>query len=240
MLVSVVIPAYNEEKYLGETLSRLNEQEHHGFDFEVIVANAQSTDKTIEIAEKYGARVVSVPKINPAAARQLAIEQSHGEIICCIDADTLVPQNHLSCVVEEFNRDSAAVGLTGIIEGSGGNFFVNFIYKWMNTLFSRLNFLLGKTGFQGQSFAFRKSAFLKINGFNTNLHTGEDFDLGCRMSKIGKIKLVPKTFGISSTRRLKEGPLKTISRGFISYLRVVWKLPIGKKKTETESFPAIR
>lgn len=240
MLVSVVIPAYNEEKYLGETLKHLREQVHSDFDFEVLVADAQSTDKTVEVAKKYGAKVVSVPKINPATARQLAIEQSHGEIICCIDADTLVPKNHLVTVVEEFARDSAAVGLTGIIEGLGGNRLVNFIYKWMNTLFSRLNFLLGKTGFQGQSFAFRKSAFVKINGFNTSFSTGEDFDLGCRMSKVGKIKLVPKTFGISSTRRLKEGPLKTISRGFISYLRVVWKLPIGKKKTETESFPAIR
>lgn len=240
MLVSIIIPAYNEEKYLGLTLKRLNEQLHPNFDFEVLVANAQSSDKTIEIAEKYGAKILSVPKINPATARQLAIEKAQGEIVCCIDADTLVPKNHLANIVEEFEKDQETVGLTGIIEGSGENKLVNFVYKWGNTLFSKLNFLLGKTGFQGQSFAFRKSAFQKIGGFNTQLHTGEDFDLGCRMSKIGKIKLIPKTFGISSTRRLKEGPLKTISRGFISYLRVVWKLPIGKKKTETESFPAIR
>lgn len=240
MLVSVVIPAFNEEKYLGETLKRLNKQEHYGFDFEVIVADAHSTDKTVEIAKKYGAKIVSVPKINPATARQLAVKKSSGEIICCIDADTLVPKNHLSTIIEEFTKDPKAVGLTGIIEGSGGNRLVNFVYKWGNTFFSRLNFLLGKTGFQGQSFAFRKSAFLKIGGFNTSLHTGEDFDLGCRMSKVGKIKFVPKTFGISSTRRIKEGPVKTISRGFLSYLAVVWKLPIGKKKMESESFPAIR
>lgn len=239
MLVSVVIPAYNEEKYLAKTLGSLQNQVHPDFDYEVIVANGQSTDRTVEIAKQYGARVINVPKVNPATARQKGVETAQGEIIACIDADTLVPPNHLQMLVREFSQDPTAVGLTGIIEGWGGSPWQNFIYKWANTFFCKLNFLLGRYGFQGQSFAFKKSAFLEIGGFNTQLHTGEDFDLACRMSKVGKIKLVPKTFGISSVRRIKEGPLKTISRGFLSYLRVVWKIPF-KKPREKESFPAIR
>ncbi|MFH0863585.1 MAG: glycosyltransferase [Candidatus Gottesmanbacteria bacterium] len=239
MLVSVVIPAYNEEKYLAKTLASLTSQNHPNFDFEIIVANAESTDKTAEIAKNYSVKVIKVPKINPATARQKGIEASQGDIIACVDADTLVPSGHLQTIVDEFNRDPKTVGLTGIIEGWGGPFWQNFIYKWINTIFCKFNFILGAYGFQGQSFAFRKSAFLKIGGFNTQLHTGEDFDLGQRMSKVGSIKLIPKTFGISSIRRIKEGPIKTISRGFLSYLKVVWKIPI-KRKLEKESFPAIR
>lgn len=239
MLVSVIIPAYNEEKYLPKTLKALQNQLHPNFDYEIIVADAQSTDKTAEIASQFGAKVLSVPKINPAFARHKGVEAAGGEIIACVDADTPVPKDHLATVVSEFAKDPEAVGLTGIIEGWGGPFWQNFIYKWANTLFCKLNFLLGRYGFQGQSFAFRKSAFERIGGFNTKLHTGEDFDLGYRLSKIGKIKLIPKTFGISSIRRVKEGPLKTVSRGFLSYLRVVWKFPFGKK-SEKEAFPAIR
>ncbi len=239
MFVSVIIPAYNEEKYLPKALTALQSQLHPDFDYEVIVANARSTDKTKEVAQQYGARVLDVPKINPATARQKGVEASQGEIIACVDADTTVPKNHLQTLVKEFNEDPFCVGLTGIIEGWGGNFLVNFIYKWINTLFCKLNFLLGRFSFQGQSFAFRKSAFTRIGGFNTQLHTGEDFDLANRMAKVGKIKLVPKVFGVSSVRRIKEGPIKTISRGFLSYLRVVWKLPFGKPR-EKESFPSIR
>lgn len=239
MLVSVVIPAFNEEKYLPSTLASLQAQNHPDFDYEVIVVNSESTDKTAQVAEKYGVRVLNIPKRTPAFARQKGTEAAQGEIICCLDADTIVPQNHLLTIVSEFKKDPPVVGLTGIIQGWGGSFWQNFLYKWVNTLFSRLSFFLGKPGFQGQSFAFRKSAFMAIGGFRTDLHTGEDFDLGYRLSKIGKIKFVPKVFGISSLRRTKEGLSKTISRGFFSYLRVVWRFPFGKPQ-EKEPFPAVR
>lgn len=239
MLVSVIIPAYNEEKYLPATLQSIKSQQPEDFDYEVIVADAQSTDQTAQVGKDFGAKVISVPKLNPATARQKAVEQSKGEIICCVDADTQIPKNFLKLIAKEFRNDPQAVALTGIIEGLGRNPLFNFIYKWGNTFFSKLNFLLGRPGLQGQSFAFRKTAFKKIGGFNTSLHTGEDFDLGIRFSKIGKVKLTPYTFGFSSTRRFQEGPAKAISRGFFSYLKVVWKIPFYKK-FETEEVPAIR
>lgn len=238
MLVSVVIPAYNEEKYLPKTLESLQNQPHPDFDFEVIVVDSGSTDKTGEVAKKYGARVLRTIKKNPAFARQKGVEQAQGEIIVCVDADTTVPKDHFLAVVSEFKKDPSLVGLTGVIDGWGGPFWQNFFYKWINTIFFQLNYLLGRPGFQGQSFAFKKSAFLKIGGFKTDIYTGEDFDLGFRMSKIGKIKFLARVMGISSLRRIKEGLSKTVSRGFLSYLRVIWKLPFTKK--EKEPFPAIR
>jgi len=239
MLVSVVIPAYNEEKYLPKTLGSLQNQPHPDFDFEVIVVDSGSTDKTSEVAKKYGVKVLQTVKKTPAFARQKGVEVADGEIIICLDADTLAPNNHLQTVVAEFKKDAKIVGLTGIIDGWGGNCYQNFAYKWANTIFFKINYLLGRSGFQGQSFAFKKEVFFKIGGFRTEIHTGEDFDLGLRMAKIGKIKFVPKSFGISSLRRTKEGLTKTISRGFLSYLRVVWRFPFGKT-SEKEEFPAIR
>ncbi|MBI5464989.1 glycosyltransferase family 2 protein [Candidatus Gottesmanbacteria bacterium] len=239
MLVSVVIPAYNEEKYLPKTLESLKDQAHSDFDYEVIVVDSQSRDKTTEVAQRYGAQVLSIPKKTPAFARQKGVEQAKGEIIICLDADTLAPKDLLRTVIFEFKKDPNLVGLTGIIDGWGGALWQNFLYKWVNALFAKLNYFLGRPGFQGQSFAFRKEAFLKIGGFRTELHTGEDFDLGIRMAKIGKVKFLLKTFGVSSLRRTKEGLSKTVSRGFLSYLRVVWRLPFGKPQ-EKKPFPAIR
>jgi cellulose synthase/poly-beta-1,6-N-acetylglucosamine synthase-like glycosyltransferase len=142
-------------------------------------------------------------------------------------------------VVSEFEKDDALVGLTGFIDAWGGNFLQRLAYKWSNILFITLSFALGKPGFQGQSFAFRKSAFMKIGGFKTYVHTCEDMDLGYRMSKVGRVKLLFKILGVSSIRRINNEPLlKAVSRGFLSYLRLLWGLPITQK--EKEPFPAIR
>lgn len=238
MFVSIVIPAYNEEKYLDKTLESLVNQPHPNFDYEIIVVDSASTDKTAEIARGYGVKVLSVPKKTPAFARQKGAEAARGEIIVCVDADTRVPPNHLKTVVSEFKKEPNLVGLTGIIDGWGAPFWQNFVFKWANTLFFTLNYLLGRHSFQGQSFAFKKEAFTKIGGFRVELHTGEDFDLGIRLAKVGRVKFLFKTVGITSLRRTKEGISKALNRGFLSYLRVVWRLPV--KSREKEPFPAIR
>jgi glycosyltransferase involved in cell wall biosynthesis len=239
MLVSIVIPAYNEEKYLPKTLESLRDQAHPDFDYEIIVVDARSTDKTVEVAKKYGVRVLETEKKTPAFARQKGVEAARGEIIVCIDADTLAPKDYLINVVSEFKKDPRLVGLTGVIEGYGGKPWDRLAYKLACNLFVKSSFLLDKPGFQGQSFAFKKSAFLKIGGFKTELYTGEDFDLGYRMAKIGEVRFLPQVVGISSVRRMKKGNLiKSISRGLFSYLRLFWHLPLPKK--EKEAFPAIR
>lgn len=239
MLISVVIPAFNEEKYLPETLRSVFSQTHPHFDFEVIVVDdARSTDKTSEIAKKFGAKVIRGDFFSPALAREEGTRRAEGEIVCCLDADTIMPKNHLIMVLDEFKKDPQLAGLTGLVKGWGKNQWQNFLYHFSTSIFILASFLLKKPVFGGQSFAFRKSAFLKINGFRKDIYTGEDLDLGYRMAKIGKVKLLAKIFGVSSVRRIREGILPTVSRGFLSYLAVVWNFPFLDKAKEP--FPAIR
>lgn len=238
MLISIVIPAYNEESYLPKTLKSLQGQVPNDFSHEIIVVDACSEDKTAEVANSFEASVLKVERKSVAFARQKGVEKAKGEIVVCIDADTIVPQDLLKTITSEYKKADDLVGLTGIVDGWGGNFLQRFFYKWVSAAFIGISFLLGKPGFQGQSFSFRKEAFLKIGGFNTRLYTGEDLDLGNRLSKIGKIKFLPKVVGVSSLRRFKEGVFKTVGRGFLSYLAVVWKIRLGHK--EKEPFPAIR
>lgn len=239
MLISVVIPAYNEEKYLAKTLESVYAQSHPDFEFEVIVVDADSTDKTAEIGKRYGARVIKVEKRTPGFGRQKGIEAAGGEIVVCLDADTLAPKDLLKNIVLEFNNDASLVGITGIIKGYGGSFHQRLIYGLGNEIFARVSLLLGKPGLHGQSFAVKKTAFMKIGGFRTEIYSNEDTDLGCRLSKIGKVKILTKVVGISSIRRMKENLIASSARSIFSYLRVIWGLPFRGKK-EKEPFPTIR
>lgn len=240
MLVSVVIPAYNEEKYLAATLQSVKNQTHFDFDYEVIVADAQSTDQTAQIAKNFGAKVINVPKLNPAIARQKAVEQTQGEIIFCLDADTTLPKDHLQKIIEIFKKEPKTVAITGLISGQSPSFLANFLYLFATSLFTYGSFLLGKPVLQGQSFAFRKKAFDTVGGFNCQLGFAEDLELAQRLSKVGKVKLLPRILGFSSVRRLQEGSFVPMKRTVFAYLLIAWNIKLSKSYQLPSSFPNIR
>ena len=89
--ISVVIPALNEEKFLPVLLESLKNQTFK--DYEVIVADAGSKDKTLEIAHSYGARVV--PGGMPGPGRNRGAEVATGEFLFFFDSDVLLPNDFL-------------------------------------------------------------------------------------------------------------------------------------------------
>lgn len=92
--VSVVIPAYNEERYLAACLTSLQKQTLKNF--ETIVVDNNSTDKTAEIARRFGAKVVKELKQGIIPARERGFREAKAEIIARTDADTIVaPYNKL-------------------------------------------------------------------------------------------------------------------------------------------------
>ncbi|MDI6892000.1 MAG: glycosyltransferase [Actinomycetota bacterium] len=104
--ISLVIPAYNEEKYLGRTLASVlgavefYERERGG-DVEVIVVDNNSTDKTAEVARRFGVRITPFKAKNQmAAVRNAGVKLAQGEILTFLDADSLVSKNVFVCVDE--------------------------------------------------------------------------------------------------------------------------------------------
>lgn len=87
--VSVIIPAYNTAAYLAETIESVLQQTYR--DFEVIVVDDGSSDNTAEVARSFAPPVTVLTKANggPAAARNLAIQNSTGEFIAFLDSDDL-------------------------------------------------------------------------------------------------------------------------------------------------------
>src|ERR1051326_3621040 len=114
MKFSVIIPAFNEEKYLPRLLASIETARTNylgGRDqIEVIVANNDSTDATAEVATAHGARVVHVAKRRIAAARNGGARVARGEMVCFIDADSAVhPQT--------FNAIDTAIDRKSVVEG---------------------------------------------------------------------------------------------------------------------------
>src|SRR6266850_1965290 len=88
-MISVVIPAYNEEKYIENTLKNLPEE------VEIIVVCDACTDKTMSIAEKY-AKTYAIKEKNVSKARNYGGSKSKGDIIIFLDADTQISRNFIN------------------------------------------------------------------------------------------------------------------------------------------------
>jgi glycosyltransferase involved in cell wall biosynthesis len=101
VLLSVIVPAFNEELYLPQSLSSL-QRAAAGCEcsVELIVVDNASTDRTAEIARASGARVVCEPVHNVARVRNAGAAAAYGEVLVFVDADTIVPPEFLDRVHE--------------------------------------------------------------------------------------------------------------------------------------------
>jgi len=205
MKVSVIIPAFNEEKYIGKTLESVNSLEKDNLNIEVLVVDAHSKDKTAEIAESYGAKIISEPHKGIGFARQQGLKHAQGEIVAFTDADTVVPKNWLKRHIEVLQKGNNvfSYGTFRVIDGKFPYFhYINYLQPRILWL---MHYLFGKEIAAGQNLAFWREKALSIGGFNDQLKVMEDIDLAVRMSKIGKTVFIPDLVVYSSGRRSLEG-----------------------------------
>ncbi len=206
--ISVVIPALNEEKYLTRSLSSLRKQDYPREKFETIVADNDSTDATAAIADNYGAKVVRVSEKGVAAVRQAGSEVARGEIIAGTDADTQLPDSWLSTINTTFQKNSEVVALTGGAHFDSKSLLNRVLAEYFFPLLMNAMFLVGKKALNGFNFAVRADAFREVGGFNKNLISAEDVDLGMRLAKMGKVVFVPNLMVLTSSRRIDAGRMK--------------------------------
>lgn len=218
--ISVVIPALNEEELLGACLESLRAQECD-FPFEIIVVDNSSTDATPAIARQYGARVIQEPTPGIARARAAGFAAARGSIIASTDADTVLPPYWLARIREQFLVNPDAVGIGGIWEYVDGPAAMRLA---VNKVVNRLMPLIIRTApwlwsFSGFNFAVRKKAYEACGGFNLDLRYGEDWDLGKRLRRVGRViadlDLMVKTSGMAFVK----DPLGI--RAFLNYASLV-------------------
>ena len=232
-LVSVVIPAYNEENYLPACLESIKRQDYAG-EYEVIVVDNASTDNTAQIARDWGAKVVYESKRSPACARQKGVEVATGKIIAFIDADTQAPAHWLSTIVWRFLCEPEMVSVSGpYAYCDAGKFskISSYIGNFFNIVTDQLfRKVFGKGGaIWGCNFAVRRSALLEVGGFDTSIKFyGEEYELSLRLKKAGKGCIMPRLFVLTSARRLKRiGVVNQYWNWMVDYFSVLfWYTPI--------------
>lgn len=218
MKLSVVIPAHNEEEFLPACLKSLKEQEFRE-KFEIIVVDNNSSDKTAHIAKKYGAKVYQESKKGVSFARQKGILQAKSDIIVSTDADCTFPKDWLSNIYQSFNNDSNNMAVFGPFQYENkpkwGRLYSSLLFRAVEYFY----FFRGKSFYVGASnFAYRKSAWTGVGGFNLALAQGSDeHNLLKRLGSMGHISFLKQNKVFTSSRRLKKGLIYSLFISLIGY-----------------------
>lgn len=218
--ISVIIPTLNEERYLPSCIKSVLNQTLTRDEYEIIVADSHSSDKTREIAKRYADHVLDLPREGAGAARNAGAKIAGGEILLFLDADTIICKNFLEEVLKNCDENQI-VGGTCDIYPSDGTPFGNAFFKLINMIY-KLVFLLGKPHAQTKCCFYKRKAFVKLGGFNENLIVTEDQEMAWRAAKIGKILYLKTTAAYSSMRREKTlGYVKTVFQWLKNYVSVL-------------------
>ncbi len=230
-LISVIIAAFNEEKYLPKCLTAITTQDFSKDDYEIIVVDNNSTDKTAEIAKSFGARVVQESRQGNTFAVKRGLDSATGEIIANTDADTVVFPDWLSTIKKIF-EDKNVVAATGSAYVKTGNQFFDYVSRKTFDAFIGFNFLIGKPHITGFNMIIRKKTYDEIGGINEKFTMSPDVDLGLRLGKRGSVVFSTKLKALTSFRRWQETPLEAFWTYCKGYLWAIWfrKPPPAEQK----------
>lgn len=203
-MISVIVPAYNEEEFIEKCLTSLEKQSLPREDYEIIVSDSSSTDNTLEIAKKHADTVVKCKKHSAGFGRNQGAKKASGELLAFIDADTIASREWLEGVKRGLENAVACTGPIRALEKD--TIYLRLFFRWWS-IQSRLSVLLHYPVFPGFNFAVRKSAFERVGGFLAEDITTEDLDLSLRLRKYDNLSFSSKMLVLTSTRRFKEKSL---------------------------------
>ena len=235
---SIVVPAYNEAKFLATTLDSLRQQDFPG-DFEVIVVDNNSTDGTAEVAEAFGARTLHEEERGVCWARQRGTEAARGDIVVSTDADTVHPDSWLSDIDRSFRADDGCVAVAGACRFTSGPVWAR-VYPTL--LFGLVHLIFRVTGrvmyATATNIAFRRKAW---TGYDTALTQGGD-ELGLlrQLRPKGRITFDRRNVVTTSARRLKEGLVYNLLVTFIFYYLIGYVVNTVARRTVLGNAPAFR
>ena len=211
MKISIVIPAYNEEKLIGQTLSAASDSLAAATsDGEIIVVNNLSNDRTTEIAQRGGARIAQETRRNIAAARNRGAREALGEVIFFIDADTQISKRTCQRIVTVMEDPNCFGGSFWVSYGRfqrGWMKYYSMAWKFWAKIFNMR---------QGAAQFCRKSAFEQVGGFDDTIFMGEDVDFYWRLTSVAKenggyLKNIDDVEVLTSPRRFdKMSILRTL------------------------------
>lgn len=205
MKFSVIIPAYNEEKYLPRLLGSI-EVARRNFsggaeEIEIVVADNQSTDTTAQVAAALGARVVTVEKRRIAAARNGGAHAARGEILCFIDADSAIHPQTFDAIDRAMKGGQYIWGVTGsVLERKSFALLVTYFMFMPMVLLTGLD--------TGLSFC-RREDFESVGGYDESRLYAEDVVLPLALRRLGRTRgqrttRLPQVKALACTRKFDQ------------------------------------
>jgi len=229
-MLSVVVPAYNEEKYLPATLESIRLALGNVASSELIVVDNESTDSTRTIAAGFEAKIVNETVHNIGRVRNSGAAESRGDMLVFIDSDTLVPPD----LFEKIN------GITADENVIGGSVAVRYEpvsrRAWIRLyifIFQNIGRLLKWR--QGAAQFCRASVFRELGGYDETIYVGEDIEFHWRLAKLARatgqsVEFIEDTRVMTSPRRFEH--LGLIRSLFYTHhvvvllgwrIRIIWK-----------------
>lgn len=233
-MISIIIPAFNEESCIVSCLDSLARQATNR-SFEVVVVDNNSTDDTVKRAEKFhkqlNLRVISEKEKGRGPARRAGFKAAKGQIVLSTDADATPYPEWIETLVSTLEK-SDAIAVTGPCRIDDCDWLTNAGLNFIQPFAMRVYRLIyGHYWLTGSNFGIYKKSYDASGGFSLGHVAMEDIDLSFLVSKIGKITFLSNFPVTSSGRRFKKG----FVRALFSYFTTFFHMFILKKESHTFS-----
>jgi glycosyltransferase involved in cell wall biosynthesis len=203
-MVSFIVPAHDEQRLITDTLVAIHAAARGaglgtGRDYEIIVVDDASTDRTAQVAIEHGARVIRVSHRQIAATRNAGAREARGDFLFFIDADTLIHPAYVRAAMAAM-RGGAAGGGAGVkllgkarLHERIGQLLLIHIFRWVGVT-------------PGCSLFCTRAAFDAVGGFDETYYAGEDVAMGRALARHGRLVIL-KEIVMTSARKLRTHTL---------------------------------
>lgn len=235
-LISIIIPALNEEKFLPNLLQDLVDQQDK--DFEVLLIDGHSIDKTVQKAEEFkknlNLSIYEVKKRNAAFQRNYGAQHATGKYVVFIDADTRLTKNFTKNLRKDLKQNLSLILIPQYL--SHEKFFQS------TAVLSALNLLIEASQKTNKALAiavcliFERNFFLHLNGFDEKVVFAEDCEIVRKAKKAGvNARILKKTSVMLSMRRFqKEGVVTSLGKSLMGTIQGLSQDGLKKKIFEYE------
>ncbi len=240
-MISLIIPAYQEEKLLPSFLSQFDAEVLARYDVEVVISDGGSSDATAEIAEEWGARVIrhaEERRQTIAEGRNLGAAIARGDVFVFLNADVRINDFDVffTALRETLERPGIA-GATAEVQvfPEEEQLSDRIFHFWHNAYVRFLN-AIGEGMGRGECQALTREMFTRVGGYNPSMVAGEDYDLFRRVRKQGRIVMLEGVVVYESPRRFRK----------YGYVHIVWGWTrnalavIFRNSSSSEEWEAVR
>lgn len=221
MFFSIIIPVLNEEKYLEKTLLSIKAQEYKNY--EIIVVDNGSKDKSVEIAKKYTENIFfEERKGSSIYPMKKGYDNAKGDIFLACDADSVYDKNHLKRLNDLFEKNNEIKLIYGPFSFLENSRRKNLLLLYFYNFFNGFSRLFGVYLSGAANMSFRKDVYFEVGGYDVESNLASpDFRLTKKISKIGTVKYVSDLIVKTSNRRFENEKFSKKVRGTINTI-ILW------------------